>query len=133
MFTHTITRLVTVDGAASVGGTFQLTAGARADIDEPVAVSTTNLPIAWAFAIAKLKSIIITSDRDLTLKTNSSGAPVNTFVLQAGVPIVWTAADGAAFQDTNGTDVANVTSLFATNASADNVANLQIRALVDPT
>ena len=101
--------------------------------EELIPVSSTNLAVAFAFAIAKLKSILLVSDKDLTVKTNSSGSPANTFALQAGVPLMWSAADGVVFTDTNNAAVTSVTSLFVTNASGTDIPLLQIRALVDPT
>lgn len=132
MFTHTVTRQVSTSSGGPVGGQFSLSAGAENNIDEAIPGGATNLAVAFAIAIAKLRSICIVSDQDLVIKTNSSTVPANQFELLAGVPLIWTVSDGGSFQDTDSAEVTSITSLFVTNAE-DVSATLRILALVDPT
>jgi hypothetical protein len=133
MFTHTIVRQVS-NGASPIGASFVRTAGGEANVDETIPFGSTDLSVAFAINAAKLVSIILISTlADITVETNSGSSPANVFALKAGVPLVWTNQDGAAFRDTSNVVLANITSLFVTNPSVDTASVLQIRALVDPT
>jgi hypothetical protein len=68
------------------------------------------------------------SDQAVTVKTNSSGSPTNTFVLAAGVPLQFFVTADPAWRDSNGTIVADITALYVTNAGGT-AANFQIRSL----
>jgi hypothetical protein len=123
--THTLGK-TWAGGAGSVGlqKTIAITSDAELNFDLAVPVSTTNELLAWAFTLTKLKSVYISSDNALTLKTNSSGSPQETLTLGAGDVIQWDNTNGlvAPF-------AGNVTALYVTNGSSTLIANLSIRTL----
>lgn len=101
-------------------------------IDESVAIGANQLN-AFVLDVSQLKSLFIdASGGDLTIKTNSSGSPANTFNVVNGHPFAWCVGDGT-LKDTGGTVVStDVTALYITNASGGAV-DLVLRALFDPT
>jgi hypothetical protein len=92
-----------------------------------IPASTTNQQIIIAFAIAAMKSIFIKASGACTLKTNSSGAPDDTFSLDADSGVMWHNQMSAANPIT-----ANVTTMYITTPSGDPV-DLEIYVLVDAT
>src|SRR5689334_9529881 len=131
MLTHTINR--TWSGAgSSIAASVQLQGGAELNIDEAIPDGTTNGLVAFAMDVSQLKALFIKSDVAMTIKTNSSGSPVNTITLAANTPFVWAQGDPA-LRDTGNTAITtDITALYVTNASGNN-GTLQIRALYDPT
>lgn len=87
--------------------------------------ATTNQEILVAIDISLLKLIVIKSDQNITIKTNSSGSPDDTLAIVANVPYVWSETDYNALLLT-----VDVAKFFITNATASD-ANVQILALVD--
>jgi hypothetical protein len=81
--------------------------------------------VAINFLGASLRSLFILSDKDLTLKTNSSGSPGNTLTLTANKPLVWYQGCGLANPIT-----VDVTKLFLTAATA---ARVRVKVLCDVT
>lgn len=75
---------------------------------------TTNAEHDVAFTRANLQLLWIISDQNITLKTNSTSSPDNTFSLLAGVPLV-IAADG--YWAATVFLAADVTKFYWTNAS----------------
>lgn len=133
MFIHTIIRQVST-GGSPIGSSFTRQAGGEANVSETIPFGSTDLAVAFAVTAAKVVSIcLLAVDVDLTVETNSGSAPTNVFALKAGVPLIWTNLDGMQFRDTSNVALANITSLFVTNASVDTNGTLEIRALVDPT
>jgi hypothetical protein len=120
------------DGGIGITKSFEVTAGSALQLDEAIGANANAEQLNFAFQRSLLKGLFIVSDRDLTLKTNNSGDPDNTFNLAAGKPIVW--VDGMQnLRDSNGAELGNVTSLFATNPSESAAATLRIRVLIEPT
>jgi hypothetical protein len=117
------------NGATSVSKTITVASGSAIRIDEAIPIGATNLPVALAFAFAKLKYIWICSDKALTLEFNSSTTGVPTIVLEANKPFLWESTYGAVLPNPF---TADVTQLFVTNGSGVQ-AQLQIDGLVDPT
>ena len=115
-----------VIGGESTSQLNTLTAGLRIAISEAIAIANDVL-VALSVDVSQVKAVYILSDQNVTLETNSSGAPTNTLALIANVPYVWY---------TNKYDVlkftSDITALYVTNASAA-VANLTIEILTDPT
>jgi hypothetical protein len=89
--------------------------------------ATTNQQIIIAFAIAAMKSLFIKASGLCTLKTNSSGAPDDTFTLDADSGVIWHNQLSAANPIT-----ADVTTMYVTTPSGDPV-DLEIYVLVDAT
>lgn len=96
-------------------------------VDESIPDASTNLQIALAFDKDELDYFAMVSDKNITVKTNSSSSPANTFTLTAEVMSSW--MPGMIFANPFSADV---TTIFVTNASGS-AARLQIRVMVDVT
>lgn len=108
-------------------------ADAEFNADLSVAGLAADQELEVAFDFQDLKSIVIISDKPLTLKTNSVAAPGDTIAIPAtasggaGVPFKWTANSGVANPFT-----ADVTSFHFVSAEAD-AAAVKVRLLFDGT
>jgi hypothetical protein len=124
---HTILYSVVDDAGSQFAASQKKSAGQAIVIDESVPSPSTDLAFAISFAVGKVESIVLLSDQNLTLKTNSSGSPANTINLLANVPYVWQRSTYLVNLFT-----VDVTQFFLTNASGS-TARLQGRVLTDPT
>lgn len=124
-FTHTITKTYRGSANADITASITVTNDTELNFDGTVASVTTDAEIDWAATRANLKSLCLYSDVAITVKTNSSGSPVDTITMTAGQSIVWSlVADGLTACPFS----ANVTKLYVTNAGAG-AAAFKIRAL----
>lgn len=80
-------------------------------LEQSIPDASTNLAISFFVESTGLKSFLIWSDRVITVKTNSSGAPQETFSLNGLDATSW--IEGEASPPIAG----DVTQLFVTNAS----------------
>lgn len=118
-------QMTAYSNAMSVAATRTFTGESQIALSPIIPDGTTNQLILIAIDVSLLKFLVIKSDKNITIKTNSSGSPDDTLVIYANNPYVW--ADG----DYNGCLVTtDVASMYITNATADD-ANVQIIALVD--
>lgn len=109
-----------------------LTGEGDLDLDVTIPKTTTDKEITWSMTRAAATFLMISSDKALTIKTNSSSVPDDTIVLAAGIPLIWqdgTTKDGS---DLPLFDV-DITKLYVTNASDSDAASLKIRGLRDAT
>jgi hypothetical protein len=127
MPTHKWNRSLNRGGTVRPALTSTIEAEEELAIEIAVPGTTTNQQILIAFTIAALKSLFISADAALTLKTNSSGSPANTFTLDSDSGVDWDNQSQLANPITT-----NVTTMYVTNAGSDPV-NLNIYALIDPT
>lgn len=125
-FTHRITRSIVTSGNSLTGATV-VSADGQQSVAVAVNDSVSDLEIEFDVLIADLKSIFILATQDMTLKTNSSGAPPETLDLLAGKPYVW--HEGSYFANLLATDI---TKFFVTNASGAD-GQLDVEALYDAT
>lgn len=131
MITHRISQGWS-NGGNGLSRTREISAGAENNLDESIAAGAVNQLVAFVLDVSQLKALYLLAAAALTIKTNSSGAPANTFVLQPGVPFVWH-DQMPALRDTAGVAVGtDITALYVSNAGADAVV-LQLRSLLDPT
>lgn len=100
--------------------------GTDTDITAPDSATTES---AIAIDVSELKSLYIDSDFDVTIKTNSEGAPDDTIPVTGGLPIMWSENDDAANPFDSGIDV---TSFHVVNASGSE-ALVRVRVLQDST
>lgn len=115
-------------GGNSVGQTQTFAYGTVLQIDEAIADSTTDGQVACTVDISQLKAVIIMSDQDVTLKTNSDSVPDDIFTLLANVPLVWT-SDYLAVASIFSADITN---FYLSNASGS-TANFKAIFIIDPT
>lgn len=130
MLTHTL--VIGFRGGDAITKQPSVEGGAEINLDELIPAATNDKATIFAMDVSQLKSLFMVSDRAVTIETNNSGAPINTFSLLPNVPFVWQVG-GPALRDTAGTAVVtDITQLFITNPGAAD-ALVQIRALFDPT
>jgi len=98
-------------------------------VEVEVAGTTTDKEVLLSIDISQLTSLIMVSDQDLTVETNSASVPDDTITLAANVPYVWN-ADLYGQASTKLT--ADVTALYLTNAGAT-AATFKCEILYDPT
>ena len=126
-FTHTHDQSVQTPGL-KYAGNFAVTDNQEITLEQTINAGQTDVPVdTFDFIVARLKSIIILSDEDLTLEVNSTAGSGGTFALQANKPLIWYA--GSYYANPFSVDV---TALYFSNAGANN-ANVKMAALVDPT
>ena len=124
--THKITQTLNYSGLGYTT-TKTKTGGQENNLSESIPDSSTDLEVAWAVDISELKALLIVADGALTVKTNSSSTPDDTFTLVVNTPIVWEDANSSGNPLS-----ADVTSIFVTNSSGGAVT-LTTKALTDPT
>lgn len=124
MPTHNITQSWSRSGEA-VSVTVVATGSGEVNVDETIPASQTNMLITLAVDVSALKSLYISSDETLTIKTNSSGSPTDTLTITGGKPLVWYTGCGFSCPLTG-----DVTVIYVTNSAA---AALKIRTLQDAT
>lgn len=125
MATHTVQTIVT-DGAVRINTSASVTPSASTNLEETIADAASDLLVALTIESTSLTSFIMTADQDLTVKTNSSGAPQETFALKANKPVVW--LTGMA----NTPIAGDVTALYVSNSSGSS-ATLKVLAGWDAT
>lgn len=132
MATHVVTTFLETAGdripSDPTEGKLTLTGGLQTRIEETIAGGATNTQVNLAIDNSELISLFIYCDRDLTIKTNSSGAPDNTINLRAGEPLHW--HENAYFA--NPVVAADVTKIYVTLAAGDD-ATLIVETIQDAT
>lgn len=123
---HTLVLALT-SPSGQKSASLQFSASADGEFDEVVPPTTTNMPFSLALDISQVKSILLLSDQDVTLKTNSSSSPTDTIALKANQPYIWFTGAYDTCKIT-----ADVTTAFITNAGATQ-ANVSARWLYDIT
>lgn len=127
-FTHTI-GMSWGSGARSLAANKAYTGDLQSSINQAVASDASELEVIVAIDVSEVEVFYMKSDVDLTVKTNSSGAPDDTIVLVANVPYEWTVDSYDSFLLST-----DVTSLFLTNDSNPATAGtLELEVLADPT
>lgn len=122
-FTHTLGTTYRTDAGTIASITAVYTGEGEVDLDATVALSTTNKEYDIQFIKTDVISMIMYSDKVVTIKTNSSGSPSDTISLAANMPLVWNTDSPVAIPLAG-----NVTKVYVTNATATNAA-LKIRVL----
>lgn len=132
MPTHTITHNVKTDTGVNVAtSSYQVSASGEAYASTTVPAGTTNAEIDLAAIAANLKSVVLWSDQDVTVKTNSTGSPANTFALVAKQAIAWDTNQLPQYVCPITTDV---TKLYVTNAGTkDAVVKFVFLSDITPT
>jgi hypothetical protein len=90
-------------------------------ISIPPTTTNQHTPFSMPISPAPVMWVMLATGANLTVKTNSSGSPANTFTIVAGTPFLW---DGNAAYYSNPVTTA-ITDLYVTNASGV-AATLQI-------
>ncbi len=104
--------------------TLTVSGEAQVNADITVAGGATNLHVVESFKITDLTAgglLLISGGQALTVKTNDSGTPDDTFEVPAGGFVQVTAL------------AADITDLYVTNGSADTETTLKLRGVKDIT
>lgn len=123
---HEIKATSKLDDGTVLSGTESISADGSTTLDVTVAGSTTNEAHAFSLDKTKLQSWYLVSSQNVTIKTNSTGSPGNTWNLIANVPFVWSAS-AAYFSNPVS---ANITTLYITNSGTTS-ARVRLRAGVN--
>lgn len=124
-FTHKVAQsYVTAEGTIT-SVTSSYVGDAEVGLDDTVAATTTNKEFDLAVTKANILSMVLTCDKAVTVKTNSSSTPQETITLAAGQAIVWASdhTESAPFSS-------NITKFFVTNAGSA-AARFRFFALVN--
>ena len=110
-------------GNNSVSKRIAITADAESNVSVSVPDSSTDLQVVLALDVSALKSIIIATDNDITVETNSGSSADDTFTILANNPLVWNSDCPLPNPFASAVDV---TDLYITNASGS-AAAVEIR------
>lgn len=109
-------------GATTLSGiTATATGTSGTTIDVEVPATTTDQLFTIAIDISELESIFLYTDGALTIETNSSSAPDDTFVFAANKPLCWVNGMPTIDAASQNPFDADVTALYLTNASGSTV------------
>lgn len=109
--THSATFDVTANGISRISGTLTANIGAGVYVFDQVFDGETNFFIPLGLESTLLASLVVKADRAVTVKTNSSSSPQETWNLEAGRPLIWFSGTGTA------PIAGDLTGLFITNTS----------------
>lgn len=102
-------------------------AAGHVGVVESIANGQTNFVVNLAIDVSAVKSIVIVSDQNITVKTNDNSTPDNTLTLVAGKEYSWNTDSLQSLLLT-----ADVTSLHVANASGE-TATLTLDCILDPS
>lgn len=125
--TQSVSIEAQMDGVTRISAAFTETLGSLMDLDETVATGQTDKELVCRVETSGLRIFAINSDQDVTVKTNSSGSPNETWTLKRNKPLVWANNMGLGFPL-----LADLTSIFVTNASGS-TARIQVMTGRTPT
>ena len=127
-FTHRVGVTYSSDAGTITNTTDSYNADGEVNYDGTVSASTTNEEIDVNVVVANVKSFVMFSTQDMTVKTNSTTSPAVTLALVASKQLVWTTDHLEANPLGSGT----ITKLYVTNATGS-TATFKFRALADVT
>lgn len=127
-FTHTQIINYSAGGEQLLAST-TYTGTSELRIDESVGDSVTDFFVEVSIDQSAIQSLYMFSDQDITIETNNSSAPTDTFVLQANSPYIFNVDQGVY---NSNLITADVTAIYLTNASGS-TANFKLRVLTDAT
>lgn len=114
-FTHQVQTVIS-DGTQRISSTGSVSPTGASQLDETISNGASDLLVAFTAESTNLKSFHLWSDQDLTIKTNSSSSPQETFNLKANKPVVW-------LENMANTPIAgDVTALYVSNASGSDAS-----------
>jgi hypothetical protein len=113
--TYSITEGVRSDiGAGPISSSYSEVGTNEQTIDVTLPAGTVNFAYSLAITAATLQVLCMIADQNMTVLTNSSSAPSNTFNLKANIPYLWSVSPGYFPNPLT----ANVSSLYITSSTA---------------
>jgi hypothetical protein len=126
LFTHKVGATYSDDSGTITSVTAQYQDDTQIELDMLAAAGATNKEYDVAFTVAHIQSMVLYSDKAVTIKTNSTGSPQETIVLAAGQQKIYTHDGLAGGAIPFGGDI---TKFYITNAGAAD-ANVKLRVLL---
>lgn len=80
----------------TIGGASTISCQHVSVLDVTIAASASDVQHNFRVDVSQLAVFAIYAESDMTIKTNSSGSPVDTIVVNAGETIVWLAGEANA-------------------------------------
>ncbi len=124
-FTHKTVVTYTTAAGQIASSTLSQTASTEESLDTTINAGVTNQHFVLGVTASEIVSFVLFSTQAITIKTNSSSSPAQTFPLKAGEVITWNQGQTAANPITT-----TITDLYITNAGATN-AGVSLRFLVN--
>lgn len=124
--THKITWALAANGQQVLSASQSESGSAEQSVDATIPAGATDQAVALAFVRSAVQSLLVVSDKPLTLKTNSTSSPGDTKALVAGCPIQWDKSAG--YFALSAIFSADVTVIYLTNAGSA-AARFQARVL----
>ena len=127
-FTHSLIRGWSgTNGVPLTPAAQALTGKEEINFSFSLAASTNDEQHPLAFTKTLLQSIyILSSDVDITIKTNNNSPGQDVLALTAGVPFVWSVDDGIA-----NPFLSNVTTAYFTNGNSTTATKVDVRCLTN--
>lgn len=125
-FSHTIGRNWS-NGQRSISAQQTFAGDGQVSRDIAVPDELTDLEVNLAIDVSQIKAVFILSDQDVTLETNSAGAPDDTIALKANKPYIWCTDDYDSCLLT-----VDVTDIYLTNSSGS-AATVKVEVVTDST
>jgi hypothetical protein len=130
MFTANINVSVTGNVGGSYSSSSIVAAGLRKSVFETIPSNSTT-ELVFDLDVSEAKMFALRSDVPVTIKTNNSTSPANTFSLEANESFLWPLGEGA-FKDSLGAVVStDIEKLYIQNPGSE--GTLRLDAFVDPT
>ncbi len=127
-YTDTWGVTIKTEAGTIASSAYTITGDHREGLDDDVGPSSTDVEFDVVVDVSTIQSMALWSDKDVTIKTNSTVAPGNTITLKAGVMVPWDTKHSEACPLTT-----DVTKFFITNADTVNSAHIKMTFLVDAT
>lgn len=99
------------NGVETIAQTIARSASGRAEIDEDIGVGA-DTQVNIAIDVSEVEMLVLLSDQDVTIETNSGSEAADTLALTAGEPYIWYSGAQDSFALTT-----DVTAFFVTNAA----------------
>ncbi len=89
MFTHKVGVVYSNDAGSITSTTDTYLVDSEVNLDEVVTAGSTNKEYDISIKVANIKTMVLWSSVDATLKVNSTSSPTPTIALSAGKQTVW--------------------------------------------
>ena len=116
------------DGSELVSGQNSDSDTIAIKLDIDVTAGQTNKQVDVALDVSEMQILLISSDVDAVIKTNSTGSPDATVTIAGGGTIPWCLAWGS----TNPFGSTDVSKLYVTNSDPDTAGTVKVRTLLGP-
>ncbi len=128
-FTHTLGQTYRTAAGTISSTTDSYNGEAEVNLEATIAGNANNAEYDIAFDPAVVKSMVLFSNRAVTIRTNNSAAPIDTIVLAANKAVIWNTDKTEVIPFNNATPIDK----FFITGDGNNNAALKAYFLCDPT